>query len=149
MGKKSCEDDLDPTGEDQIAKVWAEEAERRYLEIASGELEAVPSAVVLEEARARSTMNLFTWNREKTKANQRKHQVSFEEATTVFSDPAAEIHSDPAHSDNELREIIIGYSSLGRLVLVSFTEREGYIRLVSARRANPRERKSHEEVARR
>ena len=60
----------------------------------------------------------FTWSTAKAKANRRKHGVSFEEAMTVFSDPLARIHDDPEHSDEEHREIIVGHSVAGRLLLV-------------------------------
>ena len=62
----------------------------------------------------------FTWNAAKAAANRRKHGIAFEEALTVFGDPLARIHDDPEHSEGELREIIIGRSTKGRLILVSF-----------------------------
>lgn len=86
----------------------------------------------------------FVWDPEKAKANLRKHGVSFEEALTVFGDVLARIHGDPEHSQGERREIIVGHSSRGRLVLVSFTEREAMVRLISARRATRHERKDYE-----
>jgi uncharacterized DUF497 family protein len=75
-----------------------------------------------------------------------KHGASFQEAQTVFLDPLARIFDDELHSVNELREIIVGHSSDGRLLLVSFTEREiGLVRMISARRATKRERSDYEE----
>jgi uncharacterized protein len=65
----------------------------------------------------------FEWDSRKAKINQRKHRVSFEEACTVFEDVGAIIFPDEDHSDGEEREIIVGYSILDRLLLVSFTER--------------------------
>jgi uncharacterized DUF497 family protein len=62
----------------------------------------------------------FTWNAAKAAANRRKHGIAFEEALTVFGDPLARIHDDPEHSEGERREIIIGRSTKGRLILVSF-----------------------------
>jgi hypothetical protein len=59
----------------------------------------------------------FTWNAEKARSNRRKHGVSFEEALTVFAHPLARIHDDPQHSEGERREIIVGHSSRGRLIL--------------------------------
>jgi len=88
----------------------------------------------------------FTWDAEKAKANRRKHRVLFEEALSVFADPFARIHDDPTHSEAERREVIIGHSSLGRLLLVSFTERGQAVRLISARRATRHERKDYEEA---
>jgi len=71
--------------------------------------------------------------------------VNFEEAITVFSDPLAAIFYDEVHSIDENREIIIGHSAANRLLLVSFTERDGEIRLISARVATKKERKDYEE----
>ena len=68
----------------------------------------------------------------------------FEEAATVFADPLAAIFDDEAHSVAEQREIIIGHSAETRLLLVSFTERAGAIRIISARRATKRERQDYE-----
>jgi uncharacterized DUF497 family protein len=89
----------------------------------------------------------FTWDPEKAASNFRKHGVSFEEALTVFGDPLARIHEDPRHSERERREIIVGHSTRGRLLLVSFTERFRVIRLISARGATRHERKDYEETA--
>lgn len=65
----------------------------------------------------------FEWDEDKAKANAKKHGVTFEEASSVFADPLAAIFVDEAHSGEELREIIIGHSEDGRLLLTSFTER--------------------------
>jgi uncharacterized protein len=59
-------------------------------------------------------------------------------------DPLAKIHSDPDHSQRERREILIGHSAQGFLLLV-FTERESKIRRVSARKVTRRERRAYEE----
>jgi len=90
----------------------------------------------------------FTWDPTKAASNLRKHGVSFEEALTMFGDPLARIHDDPHHSARESREIIVGHSTGGRLLLVSFTERSGVIRLISARRATRHERKDYEQATR-
>ena len=90
----------------------------------------------------------FTWDAEKATANRRQHRVAFEEALTVFGDPLARIHDDPSHSEAEPREIIVGHSVQGRLLLVSFTERRGAIRLISARRATRHERQDYEKTTR-
>lgn len=74
-----------------------------------------------------------------------KHGVSFEEAITVFLDPLARIHDDPDHSVGEVRELIVGSSSSGRLVLVSFTERGDVVRIINARRPDAAERRDYEE----
>jgi len=82
----------------------------------------------------------FEWDEEKAAHNLEKHDVSFEEAATVFQDPNAPIFDDEEHSEEELREIIVGYSANGRVLLVVFTEREQAIRLISARKATRWER---------
>lgn len=89
----------------------------------------------------------FEWDEFKAAANLQKHGVSFEEATTVFSNPQAVIFDDEAHSTNEQREIIIGHSSRDRLLLISFTERSAIIRIISARRATRKERQDYEQNA--
>ena len=91
----------------------------------------------------------FTWSIAKARANRQKHGVSFEEALTVFADSLALIHDDPEHSQEELREIIVGHSSAGRLLLVSFIERDRAIRLISARKATRGENEDYEKVQRR
>ena len=90
----------------------------------------------------------FTWDPAKAAENLRKHGVSFEEGLTVFANPLARIHDDPYHSVREHREIIVGHSVKGRLLLVSFTERRREIRLISARRATRHERQDYEEATR-
>jgi uncharacterized DUF497 family protein len=77
--------------------------------------------------------------------NLAKHAVSFEEAVTAFGDPLARIIEDPHYSPGEQRFILLGRSDRRRLLVVVFTERGEAIRLISARRATPRERRSHEE----
>ncbi len=90
----------------------------------------------------------FTWDPEKDASNRGKHGVSFVEALTVFGDPLARIHDEPAHSSAEPREIIVGHSHRARLLLVSFTERGSLTRIISARRATRRERSDYEEGTR-
>jgi uncharacterized protein len=87
----------------------------------------------------------FEWDEDKATSNRQKHRVSFAEAATVFADPLAVIFDDEAHSAEEQREIIIGHSAENHLLLVSFTERAGAIRIISARRATKRERRDYEE----
>jgi hypothetical protein len=92
----------------------------------------------------------FVWDEGKARSNQRKHRISFDEATTVFADPLALIFDNEAHSRSEAREIIIGHSVLGRLLLVCFTERPGdVVRLINARHATRTERHDYEIHARR
>ena len=86
----------------------------------------------------------FEWDREKAKKNDRKHKVSFDEAMTVFYDPLSATFDDPDHSIGEQRLITVGYSSRGRLLVVSHTERGKAVRIISARLAITKERKRHE-----
>ncbi len=88
----------------------------------------------------------FEWDDTKAAANLKKHVVGFDEALTVFADPLARIFDDPDHSDEEPREIIIGFSAKPRLLVVGFTERSGSVRLIHVRRATKAERKRHEEI---
>jgi uncharacterized DUF497 family protein len=91
----------------------------------------------------------FSWDPRKADSNFRKHGVAFDEAITVFSDPLALIFDDVVHSEEEHREIIIGASTLRRLVLVCFVERsEDTIRIISARRATKAEIRDYEKNAR-
>jgi len=87
----------------------------------------------------------FDWDAKKAAGNWRKHRVPFEEALTAFRDPLAKIHADPEHSELEERDILIGHSTSGHLVLVAFTERRGTIRLISARETTRRERQAYEQ----
>ncbi len=86
----------------------------------------------------------FEWNGEKAKRNYKKHCISFEEGSTVLYDPLSSTFDDPDHSDDEPRLITIGFSSQGRLLVVSHTERGKAVRIISARLATKRERKQHE-----
>ena len=87
----------------------------------------------------------FDWDPQKATSNLRKHKVSFIEAATVFSDEASITVSDPDHSDDESRFIIVGLSGSRRLLIVSFVERRGQIRIISARKLTRKERKTYEE----
>ena len=86
----------------------------------------------------------FEWDGSKAESNLRKHRVSFDEAVTVFYDPWAATFDDTDHSQGENRLITVGYSARGRLLVVCHVEHDEAVRLISARRATPRERKRHE-----
>jgi len=86
----------------------------------------------------------FEWDKDKEKRNIRKHSISFDEAVTVFYDPLSATFADTDHSIEEDRFITIGYSSQGRLFVVSHTERGDAIRIINARPATISERKRHE-----
>ncbi len=86
----------------------------------------------------------FEWDQRKAIANHRKHGVAFNDAIAVFFDPLARIFPDPDHSEVEERELMVGYDSAARLLYVSFVERRGNVRIISARRATAREASTHE-----
>jgi uncharacterized DUF497 family protein len=87
----------------------------------------------------------FGWDAAKAADNLKKHRLGFDEALTVFADPLARIFDDPDHSADEKREVIIGHSTAQRLLVVGFTERHEQIRIITARPATARERKTYEE----
>ena len=86
----------------------------------------------------------FEWDDDKAQRNLSKHQVSFEEAMTVFDDPFALTIDDPRHSDDEDRFIIIGESTQRHILVVVHTERPDTVRLISARHATRREKEQYE-----
>ena len=89
----------------------------------------------------------FEWDPKKDAANQRKHGVSFDEATTVFSDERALLIDDPDQSDDEERFILMGLSASLRTLVVChcYREAESVIRLISARKASRKERNEYAE----
>lgn len=86
----------------------------------------------------------FEWDPSKAEKNQRRHDVSFDEAASVFAEPLSSTLPDPEHSSDEERWLILGTSRAGRLLLVWYTEREDTIRIIGAREPTPRERRSYE-----
>ena len=87
---------------------------------------------------------VFEWDAGKATDNARKHDVSFREAMTAFGDERSLSMSDPLHSIEEDRFILIGVSQLGRILVVAFTERGHRIRIISSRLATRRERYAYE-----
>ncbi len=85
------------------------------------------------------------WNPRKATSNVKKHGVSFEEAATALSDPLAATGADPDHSITEDRFVTFGVSKMGRLLVVSHTEKRETIRIISARKATKGERELYEE----
>jgi uncharacterized DUF497 family protein len=88
----------------------------------------------------------FEWDPEKAEKNLKKHEVSFEEASTIFEDPQFISFLDEAHSADEERQITIGLSKKGRLLMAAHTERKKLIRLISARKATKNEEKFYNEA---
>jgi uncharacterized protein len=87
----------------------------------------------------------FTWDQAKAAENLRKHGVSFEEGSTAFADEAARLKHDPDHSQEEDRFILLGFSAKLRLLIVchGYRENDEVIRIISARKATPNERKQY------
>jgi uncharacterized protein len=88
----------------------------------------------------------FEWDPRKATMNLKKHGVSFSEASTIFGDEFAITVPDPDHSDEEDRYITVGWSARRRLLIVSHTDREDKIRIISARELTKTERKEYEEA---
>lgn len=86
----------------------------------------------------------FDWDSEKAVANLKKHGVSFEEASTVWNDYFNIELFDREHSVEENRFLMIGESEDHRLLIISFTERENKIRIISARELTSAERRDYE-----
>ena len=87
----------------------------------------------------------FERDKNKDAPNHKRHGIEFSEAATIFGDPLELTISDPDHSSEEHRWISMGRSGAGELLIVSYTERErSRIRIISARRANRHERRTHE-----
>jgi len=83
----------------------------------------------------------FEWDSKKAASNRRKHGVRFADAVAVFSDDHAVTIQDE-YQDEE-RSATIGRDSLGRLLVVIYTERRNRIRIISARKATAREQREH------
>ena len=92
----------------------------------------------------------FVWDRRKAKANAKKHGVTFEEAETVFLDESALLLTDPDHSEDEDRFILLGASARLRLLVVChcYRESESTIRVINARKADRDERRHYQERCR-
>jgi len=87
----------------------------------------------------------FQWDPTKARLNLWKHGVSFAEASTALLDPLSKTALDPDHSVDEYRFITFGLSARQRLLVVSYTERDEIVRLISARLATRGEREIYEE----
>ena len=88
----------------------------------------------------------FEWDFRKARTNLLKHGVSFEEAATIFADRLSLTIPDPEHSEEEERFVTMGKTYSGKVVVVVHTDRGDNIRLIGARPASRRERKSYEEI---
>lgn len=86
----------------------------------------------------------FEWDKEKAALNLKKHGVRFEEAATVWDDYFVVDLYDEDHSVEENRFLIIGESVQNRLLIVSYAEKSGKIRIISARELTPKEKREYE-----
>ena len=84
------------------------------------------------------------WDPKKAASNIKKHGVSFEEAATVLQNRLADEFPDEDHSFTEERWIAVGYSILGRILVVCYADRPDAIRIISARRATKQEIRDYE-----
>lgn len=82
----------------------------------------------------------FEWDSVKSKTNKEKHRITFEEASSVFGDENSLTIDDVAHSRYERREITIGKSVNNQVLVVVYTVRGKNIRIISARKANQKEK---------
>ena len=87
----------------------------------------------------------FEWDPDKARKNEAKHGVSFTEASEVFGDILSSTAQDPDHSESEERFVIFGKSTKDRHLVVSFTDRGGKIRIISARTMKRREIAAYEQ----
>lgn len=86
----------------------------------------------------------FEWDSNKADANLKKHDISFEEASTVFNDPLAITFVDPDHSECEERFITIGLAVSDNLLMVAHLDKGKVVRIISSRKLNKQERKAYE-----
>ena len=87
----------------------------------------------------------IVWDPRKAATNSRKHNIFFEEASTVFADSLAVTAADPDHSIGQARWITFGESVRGRLLVVAHVDEGDIIRIISARLATRHEKRFYEE----
>ena len=88
-------------------------------------------------------MAAFEWDERKSELNARVHGVTFTEAVTVFDDDGELTVPDDVHSQEEDRSFTLGRSASNRILAVAWTLRGDTIRIISARRATPNERRRY------
>ncbi len=84
----------------------------------------------------------FEWDSFKAASNLKKHNVDFADATAVLDDDLALTIRE--HVSGEERFVTLGMDALSRLSVVVYTWRGDNIRIISARKATPRERHQYE-----
>jgi len=104
----------------------------------------VKSATDVAFADSTVEMINFEWDPSKAATNFEKHAISFSEAVTAFADPLSITIFDPDHSAREDRYLLLGMSTSQRFLVVSYTDRNGTIRIISARKANRNEWRQYE-----
>jgi hypothetical protein len=88
---------------------------------------------------------LTEWDPGKGRLNVQKHGISFADAVASLEDEGALTMRDPL-SDEEERWVTMGLDALGRVLVVVYTWRGESVRLISARKATPREQRRYEEA---
>jgi uncharacterized protein len=84
----------------------------------------------------------FEWDSKKNEANTEKHGISFGEAIVLFEEPYLRVSSDRS---GETRWLAVGKAQ-GRVIAVIYTERQGRIRIISARAARTSERENYYKI---
>ena len=92
----------------------------------------------------------FEWDEDKNQSNITKHGIDFQQAKRVFKDPNILTYEDTRFNYEEIREISVGQLLLTTqqkiiIVVIIHTDRDGKVRLISARKASKRERKLYEQ----
>ena len=92
----------------------------------------------------------FEWDENKNQRNITKHGIDFQQVTKIFDDPNLLTYEDQRFSYGEIREISLGKLLLTTqqqviIAIVVHTNRDGRIRLISARKASKKERKLYEQ----
>ena len=88
-------------------------------------------------------MDEFEWDARKAAVNRRKHGIDFADVTAVFEDERALTVPDEITAVDEARMLTLGRDAMGRVLVVAYTWRGERIRLISARRATPSERRHY------
>ena len=89
-------------------------------------------------------IEFFEWDDDKADANYKKHGVSFDEACVVLFDDLATVKEDKREDYGEQRFISVGASGKGRILQVIWTQRETRVRLISAFKADKKQRKDYD-----
>lgn len=89
---------------------------------------------------------MFDWGEKKNKTNFKKHKIRFEDAKEIFSGPFVPWTFQDMRKDyKEARYITIAPISENAMLVVVHTKRQGKVRIISARKANKRERRKYYE----